>query len=121
MNKQLRIAVINGGSSAEAEVSRVSAQGVIKALRENYPQVFDIPLETGLERQLAACQPDVVFPVVHGAPGEDGTLQGFLDILGYAYVGSDVQSSAIAMDKLHYRYTNIQLESAFIFYISLKY
>ena len=51
MNKQLRIAVINGGSSAEAEVSRVSAQGVIKALRENYSQVFDIPLEPGLERQ----------------------------------------------------------------------
>jgi len=100
MNKQLRIAVINGGSSAEAEVSRVSAQGVIKALRENYSQVFDIPLEPGLERQLAACQPDVVFPVVHGAPGEDGTLQGFLDILGYAYVGSDVQSSAVAMDKI---------------------
>jgi D-alanine-D-alanine ligase len=100
MNKHLRIAVINGGTSAEAEVSRVSARGVIKALRENYSNVFDIPLEPGIERRLAECQPNVVFPVVHGAPGEDGSLQGFLDLLGYAFVGSDVQSSAVAMDKI---------------------
>ena len=43
---------------------------------------------------------DVVFPVLHGPPGEDGTLQGFLEILGFPYVGSDVHGSAFAMDKI---------------------
>ena len=104
MNKQLKIAVLHGGTSAEAEVSRVSARGVIKALRVNYTQVFDISLDTDFAAQLRACQPDVVFPVVHGSPGEDGTLQGFLEMLRYPYVGSAVHSSAIAMDKIMAKY-----------------
>jgi D-alanine-D-alanine ligase len=100
INPQLKIAVLNGGTSAEAEVSRVSARGVIEALRVNYDQVFDISLDGNFAAELSACKPDVVFPVVHGSPGEDGTLQGFLEMLGYAYVGSDVHSSAVAMDKI---------------------
>jgi D-alanine-D-alanine ligase len=100
INPQLKIAVLNGGTSAEAEVSRVSARGVIEALRVNYDQVFDISLDGDFAAELRACKPDVVFPVVHGSPGEDGTLQGFLEMLGYAYVGSDVHSSAVAMDKI---------------------
>ena len=100
INPQLKIAVLNGGTSAEAEVSRVSARGVIEALRVNYDQVFDISLDGDFAAELSACKPDVVFPVVHGSPGEDGTLQGFLEMLGYAYVGSDVHSSAVAMDKI---------------------
>ena len=100
INSQLKIAVLNGGTSAEAEVSRVSARGVIEALRENYDHVFDISLDGDFAAELSACKPDVVFPVVHGSPGEDGTLQGFLEMLGYAYVGSDVHSSAVAMDKI---------------------
>jgi D-alanine-D-alanine ligase len=100
INPQLKIAVLNGGTSAEAEVSRVSARGVIEALRVNYDQVFDISLDEDFAAQLRACKPDVVFPVVHGSPGEDGTLQGFLEMLGYPYVGSDVHSSAVAMDKI---------------------
>ncbi|MFT5793946.1 MAG: D-alanine-D-alanine ligase [Saprospiraceae bacterium] len=100
INAQLKIAVLNGGTSAEAEVSRVSARGVIEALRVNYSQVFDISLDGDFAAQLSNCKPDVVFPVVHGSPGEDGTLQGFLEMLGYAYVGSDVHSSAVAMDKI---------------------
>ena len=98
--KSTRIAVINGGNSAEAEVSRVSARGVIGALRENYETVISIELDDGIAAALADCRPDVVFPVLHGPPGEDGTLQGFLEILGYRYVGSDVHSSAFAMDKI---------------------
>jgi len=100
INPQLKIAVLNGGTSAEAEVSRVSARGVIEALRVNYAQVFDISLDGNFAVQLSACKPDVVFPVVHGSPGEDGTLQGFLEMLDYPYVGSDVHSSAVAMDKI---------------------
>ncbi len=98
--KQLKIAVINGGTSAEADVSRSSAKGVIAALKINFDSVTGIELDAEVASNLAACAPDVVFPILHGPPGEDGTLQGFLEILGYAYVGSDVHSSAIAMDKI---------------------
>lgn len=96
----LRIAVLNGGSSAEAEVSRSSARGVIKALKENYDAVEGIELDEKVAESLAAFKPDVVFPILHGPPGEDGTLQGFLEILGYKYVGSGVHGSAFAMDKI---------------------
>ncbi len=96
----LRIAVLNGGSSAEAEVSRSSARGVIKALKENYADVEGIELDAKVAESLAAFNPDVVFPILHGPPGEDGTLQGFLEILGYKYVGSGVHGSAFAMDKI---------------------
>ena len=99
-NKNLRIAVVNGGQSAEAEVSRSSARGVIKALRQNYKNVASIDLNEQLAASLKAFSPDVVFPVLHGPPGEDGTFQGFLEILGYPYVGSNVQASAFAMDKI---------------------
>ena len=100
MNSNLRIAVISGGSSAEASVSRVSAKGVIEALSVNYHHVHNMELDSHLANKLQAFKPDLVFPVLHGPPGEDGTLQGFLEILGYAYVGSDVHSSAVAMDKI---------------------
>lgn len=100
MNKDLNIAIISGGESAEAEVSRVSARGVIDALQENYPAVTNLELGPGLAGKLAELQPDLVFPVLHGPPGEDGTLQGFLEILGLPYVGSDVHASAAAMDKI---------------------
>ena len=100
INKNLRIAVINGGESAEAEVSRSSAKGVIQALRENYEHVADIELDENLAAALNEFSAEVVFPVLHGPPGEDGTLQGFLEILGFPYVGSDVHGSAFAMDKI---------------------
>ncbi len=100
INKNLRIAVINGGESAEAEVSRSSAKGVIQALRENYKHVADMELDENIAVALDEFSADVVFPVLHGPPGEDGTLQGFLEILGFPYVGSDVHGSAFAMDKI---------------------
>ena len=98
--KDLKIAVINGGDSAEAEVSRSSARGVIAALKENFSLVNSIELDANIASTLSTFSPDVVFPILHGPPGEDGTLQGFLEILGYPYVGSDVHSSALAMDKI---------------------
>ncbi len=98
--KDLKIAVINGGDSAEAEVSRSSARGVIAALKENFSLVNSIELDVNIASTLSTFSPDVVFPILHGPPGEDGTLQGFLEILGYPYVGSDVHSSALAMDKI---------------------
>ena len=95
-----RITVLYGGPSAEAEVSRSSAEGVTGALRETYHDVQLAQLVPSLTRSLLDDPPDVVFPVLHGPPGEDGTLQGYLEILGLAYVGSGVQASAIGMDKV---------------------
>ncbi|HJL60594.1 MAG TPA: D-alanine--D-alanine ligase [Pseudomonadales bacterium] len=100
INKNLKIAVINGGNSAEAEVSRSSARGVVKALKASYDTVESIELNTLITQTLAAFSPDVVVPILHGPPGEDGTLQGFLEILGHTYVGSGVRASAAAMDKV---------------------
>jgi D-alanine-D-alanine ligase len=57
----------------------------------------DFSFETWLRTE----KPDIAFPVIHGAPGEDGTLQGYLDILGVPYAGSGVGASAIGMDKAH--------------------
>ncbi|MGI9321974.1 MAG: D-alanine--D-alanine ligase family protein [Pseudomonadales bacterium] len=94
------IAVLMGGDSGEAEVSRTSAKGVIEALRENFADVHGIEADKNLMQSLQDAVPDLIFPILHGPPGEDGTLQGFLDILGYQYVGSGVQASAFAMDKI---------------------
>ena len=58
-----------------------------------------LELDEGLADALADAEPQVVFPVLHGSPGEDGTVQGFLETLGYPYVGSDVRGSAMGMDK----------------------
>tara|TARA_E500000331_G_scaffold14713_1_gene12916 strand:+ start:22830 stop:23798 length:969 start_codon:yes stop_codon:yes gene_type:complete len=98
-SKNVRIAVICGGSSNEAEVSRVSGTGVADALRENYTDVTVLELNAGLTAALQQLNPDVVFPILHGPPGEDGTIQGFLEILNIPYVGSGVHASAVAMDK----------------------
>ena len=92
------VAVVCGGPSAEAEVSRVTGRCVADALRNTYTNVSLLELEefVGGGSQVA----DVVFPAFHGPPGEDGTFQGFLEVLGIPYVGCDVVSSACAMDKV---------------------
>tara|TARA_R110002073_G_scaffold6938_6_gene40196 strand:+ start:1638 stop:2495 length:858 start_codon:yes stop_codon:yes gene_type:complete len=73
---------------------------VTKALLANYPNAKNFELDGQLTRALLDFDPDVVFPVLHGPPGEDGTLQGYLEILGLKYVGSGVHASAVAMDKV---------------------
>jgi D-alanine-D-alanine ligase len=98
-HSDLAIAVILGGSSIEAEVSRVSGREVANALRANYQNVTTFELGPELAKELQAANIEVVFPVVHGSPGEDGTLQGFLETLRLPYVGSGVLASACAMDK----------------------
>jgi len=95
----LAIAVIFGGKSIEAEVSRVSSQGVTKALKENYHNVVSLELSPNLAVELKQHNVELVFPIAHGRPGEDGTLQGFLETLNLPYVGSGVLASACAMDK----------------------
>jgi D-alanine-D-alanine ligase len=96
----MRVAIVQGGPSSEAAVSRVSASGVRGGLEAAGHQVVVLELDADLAAGLAAAKPDVVFPVVHGAFGEDGCLQGLLELLGLPYVGSGVLASALATDKI---------------------
>ena len=94
-----KIAVLMGGRSAEREVSLSSGRGVVKALRE---EGFDAhPLDPGDNpgQQLFEAKPDAVFNALHGRFGEDGTVQGALELAGVPFVGSGVTGSAIGMDK----------------------
>ncbi len=98
MRGDISISVVCGGTSRENEVSRVSGRCVKSALEKSYRNVTLLELTTDISRKLGGI--DVVFPLLHGSPGEDGTFQGLLDILGIPYVGSGVLASAAAMDKV---------------------
>jgi D-alanine-D-alanine ligase len=100
IHKTLKIVVICGGPSKEAEVSRSTAQGIVKALQENYSQVRLVELDNQIDKHLRELTPDVVFPAVHGKWGEDGNLQGLLNIMGLPFVGSDMEANVLAMDKI---------------------
>ena len=95
----LSVAVVQGGPSTEAEVSRASARGVGRALEEAGHRVVRLELDGFLAESLRTGGYDVVFPVAHGAVGEDGALQGLLEVLELPYVGSGVLASALAMHK----------------------
>ena len=96
----LKVAIVSGGTSLEASVSRSSAAGVERALLRHYPSTKNFELTSTLIEALQDFQPNVVFPVLHGPPGEDGTFQGLLEMMQLPYVGSDVHASALAMDKI---------------------
>lgn len=95
----LKVAVIQGGPSSEAEVSRVSASGVAGALASRGHDVTRLECDATLPAKLRDGVFEVVFPVVHGAIGEDGCLQGLLELLALPYVGAGVLASALANDK----------------------
>jgi D-alanine-D-alanine ligase len=95
----MRVAVLYGGWSAEREVSLSSGAAVAKALEENGHQVTLIDAAQNLPQQLLACQPDAVFNALHGRWGEDGCVQGLLEILKIPYTHSGVLASSLAMDK----------------------
>lgn len=124
--KKLKVVVVFGGRSGEHEVSLVSAASVIKALD---PEKYDVH-EIGISKEgqwyagpnclenfkkadfsslkkvafetnpNSTHKPDIVFPVLHGPFGEDGTIQGFFEMLQIPYVGCGVLASSLAMDKL---------------------
>lgn len=97
----LTVAVIAGGPSAEAEVSRTSARGVVAALAKAGHRVSLFELDRDISARLRTAPVDVVFPVTHGPLGEDGCLQGLLEVLELPYVGSEVLPSALAASKPH--------------------
>ena len=94
-----RVTVLNGGPSAEREVSLVTGQEVASALRGGGYEVTVIDAGENLSANITASNPDVVFNALHGRWGEDGCVQGLLEWLHIPYTHSGVYSSALAMDK----------------------
>jgi D-alanine-D-alanine ligase len=93
------VAVLMGGWSAEREVSLVSGRECAAALRRVGYRVSEIDVDRDVPRVLSQMRPDVCFNALHGQIGEDGRIQGLLDILGIPYTHSGVLASALAMDK----------------------
>ena len=93
------VAVLMGGWSAEREVSLSSGRECAKALRAAGYRVTEVDVDRSIPFRLAELKPDVCFNALHGRIGEDGNIQGLLNILDIPYTHSGVEASAIAMDK----------------------
>jgi D-alanine-D-alanine ligase len=89
-----------GGWSKEREVSLTSGAGIAAALRERgWSNVTELDMDRDVALRLAELKPDVVFNALHGTPGEDGTVQGMMDLMGVKYTHSGLETSVIAIDK----------------------
>jgi D-alanine-D-alanine ligase len=98
-----RVGIIMGGTSAEREVSLRTGDGVAKALAQKGHEVVRIAYGAdtpGVDEMIREAKIDVAFLALHGRGGEDGCVQGLLELLGIPYSGSSVLASALAMDKL---------------------
>ena len=96
----VRVAVLMGGDSAERDISLMSGQGVLQALLSKGVQAQAFDPSTQDLSALRGLGITHVFIALHGRHGEDGTVQGALELLGIPYTGSGVMASAIAMDKV---------------------
>jgi D-alanine-D-alanine ligase len=96
----LHVAVLMGGWSAEREVSLLSGAGVADALESLGHRVSRIDMGRDVATRLTEAKPDIVFNALHGTPGEDGSIQGLMDILGIRYTHSGLATSVIAIDKV---------------------
>lgn len=99
MTVKLHIAVLMGGWSAEREVSLMSGAGIADALESLGHRVTRIDMDRDVALRIAEAKPDLVFNALHGTPGEDGSVQGMLDLMGVRYTHSGMVTSVIAIDK----------------------
>ena len=97
---KLHIAVLMGGWANEREVSLMSGNGVADALEGRGHRVTRIDMGRDVAARIAETRPDIVFNALHGVPGEDGTVQGMLDLMGVPYTHSGLETSVIAIDKV---------------------
>ncbi len=93
------VAVLMGGWSHERPVSLMSGAGVADALESKGHKVTRIDMDRDVASKIAEAKPDVVFNALHGVPGEDGSVQGMLDLMGVPYTHSGMVTSVIAIDK----------------------
>jgi len=96
---QTHVAVLMGGLSSEREVSLRSGEACAKALQDEGYRVTQVDVGRDVAARLAAIEPDVCFNALHGRYGEDGCIQGLLEMLGISYTHSGVLASALAMHK----------------------
>ena len=96
---KLHVAVLMGGWASERPVSLMSGNGVADALESRGHRVTRLDMDRDVALRLAEVKPDVVFNALHGVPGEDGTVQGMMDLMGVPYTHSGLQTSVIAIDK----------------------
>lgn len=94
------VVVLKGGYSAEREISLLSGEAVFDGLQRLGIRSTAIDVDENITASLAETRPDLVFIMLHGKGGEDGVIQGFLETMNLAYTGSNVLSSALAMDKV---------------------
>jgi D-alanine-D-alanine ligase len=100
LDRNLNIVVLMGGWSSEREVSLTSGNGIVAALKERgFTNVTPVDMDRNVAQALAGIRPDVVFNALHGTPGEDGTVQGMLDLMQIPYTHSGLETSVIAIDK----------------------
>ncbi len=99
MSEPVHVAVLMGGWSNERPVSLMSGNGVADALESQGYKVSRVDMDRNVAQVLAGLRPDVVFNALHGVPGEDGSVQGMLDLMGIKYTHSGMVTSVIAIDK----------------------
>src|SRR4029453_7348581 len=100
MNRNLHVVVLMGGWSSEREVSLTSGRGVANAFRERgWTNVTELDMDRDVAARLKELKPGVVVNALHGTPGEDGTVQGMLDLMGIPYTHSGLETSVVAIDK----------------------
>lgn len=96
----MKVLVLMGGTSAEREVSLQSGRAVYHALKQAGYEAIELDFTGDNLGEINKINPDVVFIALHGKQGEDGTVQGHLELLGIPYTGSGVATSAVCMDKI---------------------
>jgi D-alanine-D-alanine ligase len=99
MSDPIHVAVLMGGWSNERPVSLMSGNGVADALEGQGYRVSRVDMDRNVAQILAALRPNVVFNALHGVPGEDGSVQGMLDLMQIPYTHSGMVTSVIAIDK----------------------
>lgn len=99
MNTTKRVGILMGGVSSEREVSLRTGEAIFEALRSRGHDVIKVQVDRDLDRTLRETPIDVAFLALHGTYGEDGCIQGLLELRGIPYTGSSVMASAVAMDK----------------------
>src|SRR5678815_3878680 len=100
MTAQRKIGVLMGGLSAEREVSLRSGEAILAALTDRGYDAWPLFVDRDVDLVLRQARIDVAFIALHGRYGEDGTIQGMLELLGIPYTGSGVLASALAMNKV---------------------